>query len=397
MASDSRSYPLPDDPALADVALTMRNDRSWGQVFDASWNVVYVTDDLRRTFGGGQLADFAIGAHMFGPEMTAASRRWPYGANSPELLRAQFALMGGLALADTPGGRDELRERVDPLYQDMIDDLEPCSAVSLGGEVGGLGITSAVRVSTVAVRIRDEFGRLAGTATWAKPAAGMDIISALISNADPDHLERMQVVAKAARRPAAILFADIEGSTSLSRRLSTASYFTLARRLVRAADRCVIAGGGLVGRHVGDGIVAFFLAETMGSESSAARACITAMRDLRTAIGDIAVASDIDADDLILRFGLHWGSTLYVGSINTSGRSEVTALGDEVNESARIEACATGGRTLASKSLIERLDDDDAAALGIELDRVGYAILADLPTASEKARRDAPAIAVCEL
>ena len=30
--------------------------------------------------------------------------------------------------------------------------------------------------------------------------------------------------------------------------------------------------------------------------------------------------------------GLHWGSTLYVGQIATSGRSEVTALGDEVNE-----------------------------------------------------------------
>ena len=102
-------------------------------------------------------------------------------------------------------------------------------------------------------------------------------------------------------------------------------------------------------------------------------------------------------DDLALRFGLHWGSTLYVGSITTSGRSEVTALGDEVNEAARIEACATGGRTLASKSLLERLDDDDAAALGLDPDRIGYSILGELASASEKARRDAPAIAVCEL
>ncbi len=204
-------------------------------------------------------------------------------------------------------------------------------------------------------------------------------------------------MAKAARRPAAVLFADLEGSTPLSRRLSTASYFSLARRLVRTADRCVIAAGGLVGRHVGDGVVAFFLAETSGSESTAARACITAMRDLRATIGDVAFASDLDPDALTLRFGLHWGSTLYVGAITTSGRSEVTALGDEVNEAARIEACATGGRTLASKSLVERLNEDDAAALGIEPDQIGYSILGELPTASEKARRDAPAIAVCDL
>ncbi len=102
-------------------------------------------------------------------------------------------------------------------------------------------------------------------------------------------------------------------------------------------------------------------------------------------------------EDVVLRFGLHWGSTLYVGSIATGGRSEVTALGDEVNEAARIEACATGGRALASKDLMERLDPDDAAALGLDPDRVTYTALADLDTATEKARRDAPAIAVCEV
>jgi class 3 adenylate cyclase len=81
----------------------------------------------------------------------------------------------------------------------------------------------------------------------------------------------------------------------------------------------------------------------------------------------------------------------------TSGRAEVTALGDDVNEAARIEACATGGRALASKPLIERLDAPDAADLGIDLQRISYTSLGDLPSATDKARRDAPAIAVCEL
>lgn len=86
-----------------------------------------------------------------------------------------------------------------------------------------------------------------------------------------------------------------------------------------------------------------------------------------------------------------------MGQIATSGRTEVTALGDEVNEGARIEACATGGRMLASKNLLERLDPDDARALEIDAHRVIYTPLAELPTASEKARRDAPAIAICEI
>jgi hypothetical protein len=61
------------------------------------------------------------------------------------------------------------------------------------------------------------------------------------------------------------------------------------------------------------------------------------------------------------------------------------------------EACATGGRILASRNLVERLSHEDAAALGVDVDRIVYTALEDLDTATEKARRDAPAIPVCEL
>lgn len=56
-----------------------------------------------------------------------------------------------------------------------------------------------------------------------------------------------------------------------------------------------------------------------------------------------------------------------------------------------------GGRALASKALVERLNTDDATALGIDPNHVVYRQLADLDTATDKARRDAPAIAVCDL
>src|SRR5438094_3801635 len=120
--------------------------------------------------------------------------------------------------------------------------------------------------------------------------------------------------------------ADLEASSPLARRLSTAQYFAFGRRLVRSADQCIIDHGGIVGRHAGDGVVAFFLAETAGSESSAANACITAARALRVKLVDIAARSEIRDAELCLRFGLHWGSTLYMGRILTRGRSEITAL-----------------------------------------------------------------------
>jgi class 3 adenylate cyclase len=225
----------------------------------------------------------------------------------------------------------------------------------------------------------------------------MNTIGMLAGAGDLGHFARMRQLASAGRRPAAVIFADLEGSAPLAKRLPTATYLRLVRRLTRAADQCVIEAGGLVGRHAGDGVAAFFVAETIGSESAAARASITVARALQEVTRAIAEHHDLRPEEVTVRAGLHWGATLYIGSIITAGRSEVTALGDEVNEAARIEACASGGRLLASKELVERLNADDATALAIDPGRVMYTQLGDLDSATEKARRDAPAIAVCDL
>jgi len=396
--SDQEPYPLPEDPALADAARAIRDTGHWGWVTDDRWNVLWVSDELRLSFGAlVELASFEIGTRLFGPGWVRATQGWRWGPNSVETNRLFLRGIGGLMLTDTPGGRDELRELVDPQLRDIVDELNPTEATMLPFVTEGFGTGGAGDVPVIAFRIRDTEGRLAGTVLISKPAAGMAMLASMTFTADLRHVERMGMVAKAGRRPAAILFADLEGSSPLSRRLSTASYFKLGRRLVRAADQCVVDAGGLVGRHVGDGVCAFFLAETASSESAAAHSCIAAARALREAVAEVAARSDLQPEDVVLRFGLHWGANLYVGNISTAGRSEVNALGDQVNEAARIEACASGGLALASKDLVERLKPDAAAALGLEPDRITYTAVGDLATATEKARRDAPAIAVCEV
>jgi class 3 adenylate cyclase len=393
------SLSLPENPALAAMAAALRDAGHWADVVDRDWRLVYSTDDQRRIYGGlTDLAPVALGEHYFGPEAVSMRLRWRSGPNTIDQVREMFGLLGGSILADTAGGGAELRELVHPALRDIVDQLpprHPSATRSFPSHGMHVGVPALFFITTVPVH--DATGRHVGTALIMKPAAGMAVIATLAVGIDQRHLQRMQHVAKAGRRPAAIMFADLEASSPLTRRLPTASYFAFGRRLARAADQAVIDAGGLVGRHVGDGVVAFFLAETAGSESAAARACIAAARALRSALTDVATRSNLAAEEVVLRFGLHWGSTVYVGQIATSGRMEVTALGDEVNETARIEACATGGRALASKALVERLGRDDASELGLDPDRVTYAALADLDTATEKARRDAPAIAVCEV
>lgn len=390
--------PLPDDPTLAAVSSALADTGAWGWVVDASWRLVYMTYEHRSGLAaGGDAVPIVIGEHLFGQAVQAVSAEWSTGPTEVAMWRDAFCGVGGLVLADTSGDSDALRALVDVSLRDIVEDLSPMhdAAVSFSG--GSRGPTGVRSVFGKALRIRDQAGVLIGTEIVFKPSAGMTDLALMGHDRDLDHLARMRAVGRPARRPAAILFADLEGSSALARELSTARFFALGRRMVRATDASVVAAGGLVGRHVGDGVVAFFPGDVFESESETARACISAARAVVVAMEDVALRSGLLVEDLVMRFGLHWGTTLYMGDITTTARSEVTALGDEVNETARIEACATGGRILASKALIERLDDDTADALGIALDNVSYTQLAELPTATDKARRDAPTIAVCEL
>lgn len=393
--------PLPDDPALASIASGLDESGHWAEIVDADGRYVYMTENARWIYGASSTAPVPLGAHMYSTEAVQTRMDYSGGHFPIEIARSGFERSGPWLLAAAGGDRDALRAIVDPRVQDLVDLIEEADEIpsaysfTFSGIYGATGLPVDIRNLLLTIRRSD--GSIAGYALVCKPAVGMATLARMTALGDLAHFERMGSVLNADRRPAAILFADLESSSPLSRRLPSAAYFELGRHMARTADQSVIDAGGLVGRHVGDGAVAFFLAEFAGSESMAARGCIEAARAIRAALPEVADESELPSEDLQMRFGLHWGATLYVGQIVTSGRTEVTGLGDEVNEAARIEACATGGRLLASKPLVERLSVDDAAALALDLDRVKYTPLADIPGATEKARRDAPAIAVCEV
>jgi class 3 adenylate cyclase len=383
---------------LAEVAVVVRDSGDWAWIVDREWRLRYMTDEHRKSFNAGaEMIRVPLGEHLFGPEMVGASTEWRTGLNRPEQWSPLLRAVSGFMLADTKESTDRLRATVDPALHGSMDEAPPMETTATSASVNVTYLGAEFSVGMKALRIRDKTGQVRGTLCLFQPAVGMGVVGTMSFALDPGHLERMASVARASRTPAAVLFADLEGSSALSRTLSTANYFAVGRRIVRATDQCVVDAGGLVGRHVGDGIVAFFPIEAFRSESDAALACIMTARAVQEAMGEVATRSRLDPDDLVMRFGLHWGSTLYIGNITTAARFEVTALGDEANEAARIEACATGGRMLASKPLIERLDAPAAHQLGIDPDRLTYTQLSELATATQKARRDAPAIAVCEL
>ena len=397
--SEPATWPLPEDRVLATVAHALDQRGFAGEIWDANWRLAYLTEEYRMLVSAGRRGApvGGRGEHFSSAAMCAARDSWPTGPTF-ESFSQSLQEWGGFLVASTPGGRAALLESADPRLHSVlasVDPQPPPPAWSIGVDVkfGSRTIRNDVLVACLH---DDEHGRRAGYVVIVKPSLPAGVLG-MLALGDAHLFERMSSLLEPARRPAAVLFGDLEGSSALARRLSTSAYFSFIRRMARGADDAVVGAGGIVGKHVGDGVTAFFLADDIGSEPSAARAAIQAMRAIRDSTSAAAERSGLDPAEATVRFGLHWGATLYVGRLMTSGRAEVTALGDEVNEAARLEACATGGRALVSKALIERLDPSDAAALGIDPHSLSYTPLADLPTASAKARRDAPAIAVCEL
>jgi class 3 adenylate cyclase len=365
-------------------------------VWDRDFSVVGITDEALRILRlGSQALEPPLGRHMFSPEwvtlMTGAQ-----GGVTLECQRAVFRQVAPSVVA-AHGDSDSLLETIDPRMHDLLEGVEPGSAppvwttrihVNFGDRTTPLDV--------LIVTLRDSDGHAVGGATISKPGVGGAVL-AMLATGDAELFDRMLRFLEPARRASAILFADLESSTPLGRRLSTHAYFALLRRLFWHADQRVVRAGGIVGGHVGDGVSAYFLAEDAGGESGAARACIETATALREDAAEVAERSNLDPSQVVLRIGLHWSGSAYIGRLLTSGRAEVTAMGDEVNEGARIEACAVGGRTLASKVLIERLDPADARELGLDRDSIEYTALGELPGAPEKARRDAAMLSVAQL
>jgi class 3 adenylate cyclase len=398
---------LPDDPRLAEVARQLAKTGWACALSDSQWRLVWASDDLQVLLGSPDEEEIGYGRHIFECYLTPT---WSNTVTQESQLNT-FLEQGPFFLSDT--GRDELAAmsraaaaRGD-LPQDLTDTLreffqhlEPAEPPLVHTTKFDYlqGDLPPFPVNLVTVRLRDEQGGLAGTILFYNAALPARV-QALVARGDEGMFTRMAQLVEPGRRQAAILFADLQESAVMSRRLPSAAYFKFVRALTKAMDQVVIANEGIVGKHAGDGVSAFFLADDLGSASAAARAAVAAARAMADATGTAAkeVAEEtglFDPAECLVNVGVHWGATLYMGQLVTGGRLEVTALGDEVNECARIQESARDGAALASKVLVEHLNDDDAQTLGLDPDGFVYRTVGELPGASQKALRDAGGIPV---
>ncbi len=386
---------------LAEIALVFGEARVAAELFDPDWTLIWVSDELKMLLGEEDEEKLGVGQHIL---ETRNNELWAHAATEESQVDWSAANLGYI-LHETPS--EILAEALA-----NIGDLEDDPRVAGDTELGPAPPTWSYeisyrrpgfppqRIKCDARRVTGADGSRIGTAKVYAPALPATVMD-LLARGDELMYERMARLVVPGRRAAAILFADLQSSGALSRRLPSAVYFRLISALTTAIDDAVGQFGGIVGKHAGDGVTAFFLADDAGSMSKAARSALEAAAGIRsatklTATEFAAEGVRIETDDVLMNIGIHWGGALYMGQIVTGGRLEVTALGDEVNEGARIQQVARNGTAFASKAVLERLEPDDARALGVDPDTAAYRAIADIPDADDKTLRDAGGIAVTE-
>lgn len=387
---DKRSH-----PELAHWAELIERLRWAGFLLDPDHRLVWASPDVQRFLGSPREEELGYGLHVLEAFTRAPWRRLATSDSGRRLLSD----LGPFVIGDGPA-RKAILEAVPEEFRELLGEVEPRPftgpiATSFDHvEPHAEGDLPVSRVNMLAMPLRDESGTSVGALLMGYMSVRPGLVS-LLARGDEAMYERMAKLVEPQSHEGAILFCDLEGSTDLARTLPTAEYFRLIRSLWTEIDALVAQNKGIVGKHAGDGASAFFLVDALGSPSQAAAGAIRTARSIHDRSEDI-FGTALDSSCL-MRIGVHWGSSLYIGQLVPGGRLDITALGDAVNECARIQDCADPHQTLASKQLVEQLSPDDAAGLGIDADKIRYQPVAEIEDASEKAIAVAGAIPVAAL
>ena len=386
---------VPIDPRLGEWARHIEKLQWSAIVLDAEWRFVWASSEMKEFIGEDDGDRLGYGKHI---AEAFLSDVW-LGTVHPDSQAELFTQLAPYLLYDFERRGRDPKDMLPEGFLPLLEGVEPADPPPMDSVTFAfVNPTSdeelpAYDVDGLFLRLNDEDGALVG---WLG-LFFMDVrpnLLVLLARGDEQMYERMAKLVDPGPRQAAVLFCDLHSSGRLSRQLPSAAYFKLVRRLWRGIDAAVAEHTGIVGKHAGDGASAFFLVDDLGSPSAAAVAAVRAAARIHEI--SHGVFEDALDSDCLMKVGLHWGGSLYMGQLVPGGRLDVTALGDEVNEAARIQETAGPGETLASKQLVERLTADDSASLGIDVEKLSYRPLADIDGVPEKAVRDAGALAVTD-
>ncbi|HRQ36419.1 MAG TPA: adenylate/guanylate cyclase domain-containing protein [Chloroflexota bacterium] len=156
-----------------------------------------------------------------------------------------------------------------------------------------------------------------------------------------------------------VLVADMSGFTSMSEFLDAEEVRDAINAVWRKLDRVIVNWGGVIDKHLGDGVIALFGMPPAEAEES--RQAMLAALDMQW---ELALFNEQQARltsgtgpfrserRIQMRVGLHTGP-VYFGQVGST--DEVTAVGDTVTIAHKLEQAAPVGGVLISSELYERI------------------------------------------
>jgi adenylate cyclase len=142
-----------------------------------------------------------------------------------------------------------------------------------------------------------------------------------------------------------MLFVDVRGSTTIAEKMSAADYSRLMNRFYKAATDVLIRTDAFIDQFVGDEAIGLYIPLFTGPNH--ARPAVLAAKELLCVMG----YENKQGPWLPIGVGVHTG-IVFFGTISGSEGSvtDVAALGDNVNITARLASKAAPGEALISNA-----------------------------------------------
>jgi adenylate cyclase len=136
-----------------------------------------------------------------------------------------------------------------------------------------------------------------------------------------------------------MFFVDVRGSTKIAEGMKASDFSGLMNKFYKEATRVLINHNAFIDKFVGDEVIGLFMPLFAGKNHS--QSAIRAAQELLVAT---------QHNELPLGIGVHTG-VAYVGTVSGTDGSvkDITALGDNVNITARLASQAGAGEALISE------------------------------------------------
>ena len=153
--------------------------------------------------------------------------------------------------------------------------------------------------------------------------------------------------------PVAIFVVDVRGYTSLSETVSPSELVSQMSAFFNVATEVLMRHDALIDKYLGDAVQALFLPGVAGPDY--VRSAYLAGQEILRRVTDLPIGVSIHA------------GVCYVGNVGSNHIVDLTAMGDVVNVTHRLQSAASSGTMVVSSSVYGELGIAGWEALELEL------------------------------